>query len=150
MNVGKSKQITSDEIPALEGQDSVRWESSDASVASVTEDGYIIGVNKGTATVTVSLSDGQAFSLKVTVKVPAKKLKLVSKDVTIPKSYQWKLTAKVTPSNSTDKVSYSSSNKKVATVSKKGLVKSKKKRGKTTITVKTSSGKKKKCIVRVY
>ena len=150
INIGEDMQITSDEIPALEGQDSVRWESSDASVASVTEDGYIIGVNKGTATVTVSLSDGQAFSLKVTVKVPAKKLKLVSKDVTIPKSYQWKLTAKVTPSNSTDKVSYSSSNKKVATVSKKGLVKSKKKRGKTTITVKTSSGKKKKCIVRVY
>ena len=85
-----------------------------------------------------------------TVKVPAQKLKIASKDVTLPKSYKWKLTATVSPSNTTDKITYKSSNKKIATVSKKGVVKSKKKRGKTTITVKTSSGKKKKCIVRVY
>ena len=50
-----------------------------------------------------------------------------------------KLAAAVSPVTSKQKVTYSSSNKKVATVTSKGVIKAKKK-GKVTITVK--SGKK--------
>ena len=150
INAGKTKQITEDCISVLAEHKASGWSSSDAGIASVSQDGYVTGNKKGTATITATLDNGQVVTINVKVKVPAQKLKISSKDVTLPKSYKWTLNATVTPANTTDKISYQSSNKKIATVSKKGVVKSKKKRGKTTITVKTSSGKKKKCIVRVY
>ena len=65
----------------------------------------------------------------------------------IKKGKTSKLKPKLSPSNSDDKISYSSSNKKVATVNSKGIITAKKK-GKTIITVK--SGKKTvRCKIRV-
>lgn len=54
----------------------------------------------------------------------------------------------MTPSSSTDKLTWTSSNKKVATVDKNGKVKALKK-GTATITVKTASGKKAACKITV-
>ena len=150
INTGKTKQITSAYVSSLAEYSASGWSSSNAEIATVSQDGYVTGNKKGTATITGTLQNGQTVSFKLKVQVPAQKLKISNKDVTLPKSYKWQLIATISPANTTDKISYQSSNKKIATVSKKGVVKSKKKRGKTTITVKTSSGKKKKCIVRVY
>ena len=58
------------------------------------------------------------------------------------------LDATMNPVNSTDSLKWSTSNKKVATVNKYGVV-SAVSAGKATITVKTSSGKTSKCTVTV-
>ena len=58
------------------------------------------------------------------------------------------LKATMTPSSSTDKLTWTSSNKKVASVDKNGKVKALKK-GTATITVKTTSGKKATCKITV-
>ena len=81
-------------------------------------------------------------------KVTTKSLKLNKSKCTLKKGKT--LTIKVTrdPITATEKITYSSSNKKVATVDKKGKITAKKK-GKSTITVKTSNGKKATCKVTV-
>ena len=59
----------------------------------------------------------------------------------LKKGKKVKLKAKLKPANATEKVTFKSSNKKVAKVTKNGVVKAVKK-GKCKITVKTASGKK--------
>jgi len=83
------------------------------------------------------------------VKVPAKKVSInVGKSITIVKGRSMQLKATANPINTTDKLTWKSSNKKVVSVSSKGVIKTKKS-GKATITVKTQSGKKAKVVVNV-
>ena len=58
------------------------------------------------------------------------------------------LTSKISPKTATSKVTYTSSNKKVATVTKDGVIKAKKS-GWVTVTAKTSNGKKDQCKILV-
>lgn len=76
---------------------------------------------------------------KKTVKV--KKVVVNKKRIVLKKGKKVKLKAKLKPANATEKVTFKSSNKKVAKVTKNGVVKAVKK-GKCKITVKTASGKK--------
>jgi uncharacterized protein YjdB len=80
--------------------------------------------------------------------VNVKKLVLNKKRVTLKKGKKYNLTVTLNPVTATNKITWSSSNKKVATVTSKGVVKAKKK-GKATITVKSSNGKKATCKVTV-
>ena len=73
--------------------------------------------------------------------VKAKKVVVNKKSIVLKKGKKIKLKAKLKPANATEKVTFKSSNKKVAKVTKKGVVKAVKK-GKCKITVKTASGKK--------
>lgn len=73
--------------------------------------------------------------------VKAKKVVINKKRIVLKKGKKVKLKAKLKPANATEKVTFKSSNKKVAKVTKKGVVKAVKK-GKCKITVKTASGKK--------
>ena len=73
--------------------------------------------------------------------VKAKKVVVNKKSIVLKKGKKVKLKAKLKPANATEKVTFKSSNKKVAKVTKKGVVKAVKK-GKCKITVKTASGKK--------
>ena len=73
--------------------------------------------------------------------VKAKKVVVNKKRIVLKKGKKVKLKAKLKPANATAKVTFKSSNKKVAKVTKNGVVKAVKK-GKCKITVKTASGKK--------
>ena len=128
-----------------------KWKSSNKKVVSVGRNGKVKGLKAGkTATITVQLQSGLKKSFKVKVQkknVATKSLKVVnvsngkkvSSKVSLKRKQTLKLVATVSPITSKEKVKYSSSNKKVASVSAKGVIKAKKK-GKATITVK--SGKK--------
>ena len=73
--------------------------------------------------------------------VKAKKVVVNKKRIVLKKDKNVKLKVKLKPANATEKVTFKSSNKKVAKVTKNGVVKAVKK-GKCKITVKTASGKK--------
>ena len=73
--------------------------------------------------------------------VKAKKVVVNKKRIVLKKDKKVKLKVKLNPANATEKVTFKSSNKKVAKVTKNGVVKAVKK-GKCKITVKTASGKK--------
>ena len=92
----------------------------------------------GKVKVTIKTASGLSKKLTVTLqeeKVVAKKITGVPKKLTIKVKKSAALKPVVTPISNTDKVTYTSSNKKVVTVSTKGVLKAKK-AGKATITVK--------------
>lgn len=135
-------------ISMTEGDAVKSWRSSNKKVAAVTSKGKITGKKKGTAKITVTLKSG--ISASVTVKVQKKavattRLTITAKSMkknklTLKKGKSAALTAVRMPVTSTEKITYKSSNKKIAAVSQKGKITAKKP-GKAKITVK--SGKKK-------
>ena len=117
----------------------VKWTTSDKKVASV-KDGVVTAKKKGVAVITAT-ADGKSADCVVTVK-DAKGKKVATLKVKTKKiSVKVKKTKKiqVTLAKKDSVKSYVSSNKKIATVSKKGVVTGKKK-GKATIIVTTKKG----------
>lgn len=107
----------------------VTFTSNNTKVATVNKTtGKVTAKAKGTATITAKYGDVKV-TCKVTVKNPTLTLSKTSASVKVGKTT--KITAKATPSG---KVTYKSSNKKVATVSSNGTVKGIKK-GTAKITV---------------
>ncbi len=142
----KVKQKTSAfKVTGLANGDSVQsYKSSNTKIFTVTKNGVLkAGKKTGKATLTITLASG--LQKKVTVKVQKKKVTTskitgLQKKVTLKKGAKLTLAPSRTPITSTQKFTYKSSNKKIATVSSKGVIKGKK-TGKAKITVK--SGKKK-------
>ena len=121
--------------------DKITWKSSNTKVATVNSKGVVTAKAKGTTVITASCGEYEV-SCKVTVKTPSLKLTKTSATVKVGKTT--KIAAKATPSG---KITYKSSNSKIATVSSKGVVKGKKK-GTAKITV-TCNGVKKVFTVKV-
>ena len=102
----------------------------------------------GTVTITAKTSSGKKATCKVTVKVKATKVKLSKTKLSLKVGKTATLKAKLTPKDATDTLKWSSSNKKVVSVDKKGKITAVKK-GTATITVKISGKKTAKCKVTV-
>ena len=91
-----------------------QWSSSNKKIVSVTKKGVVKGLKKGTATITAKIGK-KKYKCKVTVEAP--KLSSTKKTVTAGTSFALKL-------NGTKRtVKWYTSNKKIATVSSKGVVK---------------------------
>ena len=105
---------------------------------------------KGKAVITITDENGKVSKVTVEVKksVPLKKLSLNKKKVTLKVNQKEKLVVTKNPVTAVTKLKWSTSDKKIATVDQNGKVKAKKK-GKVTITVKASNGKKARCKVTV-
>lgn len=112
----------------------ITYKSSDEKVATVSTKGKITAVAAGTATIT--LTSGKK-SVKVAVTVPG--IAVTKSTVSVKKGKT--TTLKPQTFGITDKVSYTSSDKKVATVTSKGVVKGIKV-GSAKITIKAGSYKK--------
>lgn len=117
----------------------VKWTTSDKKVAAV-KDGVVTAKKKGTAVVTAT-ADGKSADCVITVTDASGKkataLKANTKKISVKVKKTKKI--KVSPKKGDKVKSYVSSNKKIATVSKKGVVTGKKK-GKATIVVTTKKG----------
>ena len=104
----------------------VQYTSSNAQVAEVDQSGNVLAVNPGKATITVKLTDGSNKSAKCTVTVKALPALTISLNLTTKKmepGSTFQLVPALGPATIQNKeVTYTSSNKKVATVSSTGLV----------------------------
>ena len=120
----------------------VTFESSDTNVATVSAEGVVAGVKAGTAVITATVGNATA-TCEVTVNASTIKFAKTSVAVYTGKTVTVKATA--TPS---EKVTYTTSNKNVATVSSTGVVKGVK-AGSAVITATTASGLKATCKVTV-
>ena len=126
----------------LAGVSSVTYKSSNTKIATVnSKTGTVKGIKAGTVTITATSGKLKA-TYKLTVKNPT--FTLTKSSATIAKGKTTTIKSKAAPAS---KVTYISSNKKVATVSSKGVVKGIRK-GKATITVKCN-GITKKFVVTV-
>ena len=116
------------------------WSSSDEKVATVSKKGVVKAVGVGKCTITAKAADGSGVRANciITVKgTEVKSIKLNTTDKTLKKGKT--LTLKATTKPADVKVTWSSSNEKVATVSKKGVVKAV---GKGTCTITATAGDK--------
>lgn len=126
----------------------VTYTSSNRSVATVSASGKITARKPGKAVITATASNGKKATCKVTVKKAPKKITLKAKTKTLKKGKSYKI-KKVLPKNTASyKITYRSSKKSVATVSKTGKITAKKK-GRAVITVKTYNGKKARLVIVV-
>ena len=141
VKVGKSVTLKPTVTPADSTQ-AISFSSSDKKVATVSKKGVVKGIKAGTAKITIK-SGSKKVVVTVTVKkavVKTTKITVPSKKITVKKGKKVTLKPVLTPANSTQGITYSTSNKKVATVSKKGVVKGVK-AGTAKITIKSGSKK---------
>ena len=143
LNVGKTYTL---KASGTKGK--ITWTSSKKSVATVSSKGVVKAKKKGTAVITAKYGK-KKLTCKVTVKQPVKSIKLNKTSATLKKGKSLTLKATISPSSANNKaVTWSSSNKKVATVSSKGVVKAVG-NGTATITVKVKDGSGKKATCKI-
>lgn len=148
MKKGKTFALKATVTPAA-AKTTLKWSSSKPAVASVDQNGRVTAKKAGKTVITVTTDNGKTYSCTITVKKQAaKKITLNVKKKTLKKGKTFTLKATLKPSYSTDSIKWSSSDKKVATVTAKGVVKARKK-GTAVIKAKTSSKKQVTCIIRV-
>ena len=107
----------------------VKYTSDNEKVAVVDENGRVTAKKAGTALITAS-ADGYQSTCRIVVKKPT--LKVAKKMIKVKKGKKARIIVKVRPST---KVVFASANKKIAAVTKKGMLKGMKK-GQTKIKVK--------------
>ena len=143
VKAGESATVTATVAPSNATNKTVKWTSSDTSVATVSN-GTIKGVSAGTATITATTNNGKTATVKVTVQkndsiVQPTGITVSPTTLTLTEGNTSTITATVTPSNATDKsVTWTSNKTSVATVSN-GTVTAVSE-GTATITAKTSNG----------
>lgn len=143
LNVGKTYTL---KVSGIKGK--ITWTSSQKSVATVSSKGVVKAKKKGNTVITAKYGK-KKFICKVTVKQPVKSIKLNKTSATLKKGKSLTLKATISPSSANNKaVTWSSSNKKVATVSSKGVVKAVG-NGTATITVKVKDGSGKKATCKI-
>ena len=144
----KATALKATVAPSNATDKTVTWQSSNDKVAKVDAKGNVTPVAKGTATITAKTANGKTATCKVTVKVRVTKVKLSKTNATMGVKESLTLKATVSPSNASDKkVTWKSSNTKLATVSSKGVVKAKK-AGNVKITAK-AGGKSATCKIAI-
>ena len=107
----------------------VKYTSDNEKVAAVDENGRVTAKKAGTALITAS-ADGYQSTCRIVVKKPT--FKVAKKMIKVKKGKKARIIVKVRP---TTKVVFASANKKIAAVTKKGMLKGMKK-GRTKIKVK--------------
>ena len=121
----------------------IRWSSSDPSVASVSQEGVITSKKKGVVSITAYSTDGTNIYAKctLTVKQPVTKIKLSQRYVTLNAGSKYTVNVTtVHPSNANNKeLEWKTRNSKVATVDSTGRVTAVK-AGKTDIIAKAKDG----------
>lgn len=150
INTGDPETLIATVLPDNATNKTVTWKSSNTAVATVDKNGNIKTIKAGKTNITATTVNGKTATCEVTVKdIAPTGLKLNKTATKINTGYTDKLTATVEPSNATNKtITWTSSNKAVATVDKNGTVKGIKE-GVATITAKTVNGKTATCKVTV-
>ena len=143
LNYGQSLQISATLSPANCSQ-GIRWSSGDSSVATVNESGLVTGVSEGEVNITATSVYG---GVKAVCRVRVTnngiyKIEFEGKKITTYVDSTYQLNPVIYPYwGNRSTLKYSSDNKSIATVNKKGIVKGKR-AGTCKITVKSKDGAK--------
>lgn len=131
MEVGQTLQMDAVFDPANTTDQSIRWSSSDESIITITEDGFVTAVAVGQATITAiyyNTPDGTPWVkyAKIVVEpatVLATGFEVTPDSANIKVNETFRITPVFTPENTTDKtVEYQSTDESVATVDENGVV----------------------------
>ena len=144
---GQMAALSASVAPA-DADQKIVWSTANAAVASVDASGIVTAAGAGTTVITAASADGtKSASCTVTVQIPATKVTLNTTKLYLVKGKSIKIKGKLTPDQTTDKITWTTSKKSVATV-KNGKIKAKK-TGMAKITATATNGKKAVCKVYV-
>ena len=124
LTTGKeTEKITSSIEPSIANK-AVKYTSSNTSIATVSSDGVVTAVGSGTCKITAAPTDGSKVtaSCDVTVDIKTTGMKLDKTNYTFNKAETIKINPVITPSKASKKLTWTSSNTKVAIVSSDGKV----------------------------
>ena len=122
------------------------WTSSNTKVAKVSDEGFVTAVKPGKAKITGKAQDGSGKKVTCNVKVVEQNVSLGVDKISVGLKESATLSAKVIPD---EKYTWKVKDGSIASISKKGVIKGKKK-GSTTVYIETATGKKASCKVTVF
>lgn len=124
LEVGATRQLNATVEPSTAKQD-VTWSSDDEAIATVDSSGKVTAVAKGQATITATAKDDESINdtSTVTIKQPVTGVTISPKTAEVEVEATIKLSSTVNPDNADNKkVTYKSSDEKIATVANDGTV----------------------------
>ena len=143
LEIDETSQLIATIYPSNATNKAVTWKSSNTSIATVSSNGVVTAKSPGTATITVTTTDGSNLSATCRVTVLERKatsIVLNTYSLSLYVNQTANLTATVYPSDAANKtVTWKSSNTAVATVNDNGLVKAIS-AGNATVTATTTDG----------
>ncbi len=142
VGIGSTKSLIPIITPSNATFKSVRFESSNPSIATVDENGVVRGLKEGTVSITATTNRNRlkATTTIIVKYINATSVKVNTTNVNIAKNETFTLVATVLPSDATNKkVSYTVSNSNIATIDANGIITGKS-AGTTTITITPSEG----------
>lgn len=124
MSKGNTVTLSPKFTPSNTSVKTVTWSSDNKSVATVSSKGVVTAVANGTAVITCTTKNGLTATCVVTVKViPVTSVAVSQSKLIMQVGLTYNLSATVSPSNATNKkITWSSTNPNVATVSSNGKV----------------------------
>lgn len=143
----KTQQLTATILPDNTSDKTIVWSSKDPSIATVSDNGLVTAKNAGETIITATTTNGLKAQCAVNVKVPSVRLFLDKEQIELMKGDTEELNATLSPLDSTDGISWSSDNARIASVVDGTVIG--KQAGKTIVRAKTDSGIEKSCTVVV-
>ncbi len=128
LGVGNDETLIATILPSNATNQTLKWDSDDPNVATVSKDGAVHGVAKGICTITVTTHNSKSVTCKVNVGdfVPVTKVTLNKKNIELTETVTCSgLVATVEPKNATDPtITWVSSAPSIATIDPKtGVIK---------------------------
>lgn len=125
IEVGKTTSLKGIVTPETAANKQLDWSSSNESVATVGNNGNIVGKEPGKTVITAKSTDGTALEAyaELTVIQPMKKIAVQDTVIVLAENVTWKQHYNIEPKNTTEKgVHWVSSNDKIASVNEEGTV----------------------------
>lgn len=149
---GRNGELTAKLLPETAVKRQIKWTSSNEAVAAVSSNGIVTPLTVGETVITASVTDNETLTASCTVTVAEmaqpESISLNKETVSLPKlGATAVVNANVQPSNADDKITWTSSNEKIAKVYDGVIVAGEV--GTAEITATTSNGKTAKCTVTV-
>lgn len=140
INRGEKIKLKTKILPGDAVDKTLKFSSNNTSVASISSDGYIMGLSSGTAKITVTASNGISSSININVYSPVTDIMLETQNCTIQVDGNYIINAIVLPEDANNKkLNYISENEEIAKVDADGNITGISE-GKTNIIVKSEDG----------
>lgn len=121
MKLDDVQTISASLYPTSAKDQKITYSTNDVNVVSISENGIVNAVGKGTATITLAAGDATK-ELNVTVYVPTKKIELSSSYLIMQPTNKYDIVASVTPSEADQNLQFRSSDETIATVTTNGAI----------------------------
>ena len=123
INKGERIKVNPKITPSDAQNKTLTYTSSNTKVATVSSDGYILGVGNGNCTITAKAKNGVSGSIKINVYSPVTDIILGTENIVIQEGETFKISASILPEDANNpNILFKSENEQIAKVDEKGNV----------------------------